>query len=106
MSLTVEPKRTVPRRDAGPAGAQSQTILGASGRMQRIFRLVTKVARTDSTVLLIGESGTGKELIARSLHLQSRRANGPFVAVNVGAILRTASWPFRTGLSPCRSPRP
>ncbi len=53
--------------------------------MQRIFRLVTKVARTDSTVLLIGESGTGKELVARSLHLQSRRENGPYVAVNVAA---------------------
>ena len=51
-------------------------IVGASARMQRIFRLVTKVARTDSTVLLIGESGTGKELIARSIHLQSRRATG------------------------------
>jgi DNA-binding NtrC family response regulator len=54
--------------------------------MRRIFRLVEKVAPTDSTVLLLGESGTGKELIARSLHLQSRRAHGPFVAVNVGAI--------------------
>jgi transcriptional regulator with PAS, ATPase and Fis domain len=54
--------------------------------MQRIFRLVTKVAPTDSTVLLIGESGTGKELIARSLHLQSRRAQGPFVAVNVARL--------------------
>jgi two-component system nitrogen regulation response regulator GlnG len=54
--------------------------------MQRIFRLVSKVAKTDSTVLLNGESGTGKELIARSLHLQSRRSQGPFVPVNVGAI--------------------
>jgi len=61
-------------------------IVGASPKMQRIFRLVTKVAPTDSTVLLIGESGTGKELIARSLHLQSRRAQGPFVAVNVAAL--------------------
>jgi transcriptional regulator with PAS, ATPase and Fis domain len=54
--------------------------------MQRIFRLVSKVARTDSTVLLMGESGTGKELVAHSIHLQSRRAHGPFVPVNVGAI--------------------
>jgi two-component system response regulator HydG len=54
--------------------------------MQRIFRLVTKVAPTDSSVLLLGESGTGKELIARSIHLQSRRVAGPFVAVNVGAL--------------------
>jgi DNA-binding NtrC family response regulator len=54
--------------------------------MQRIFRLVSKVARTDSTILLTGESGTGKELIARALHLQSRRAEGPFIPVNLGAI--------------------
>jgi two-component system response regulator AtoC len=54
--------------------------------MRRVFRLVAKVAPTDSTVLLLGESGTGKELVARSLHLQSRRAQGPFVAVNVGAL--------------------
>ena len=54
--------------------------------MRRIFRLVRKVAGTDSTVLLAGESGTGKELIARSLHVQSRRAAGPFVPVNVGAL--------------------
>ena len=57
--------------------------------MQRIFKLVRKVAPTDSTVLLIGESGTGKELIARSLHLHSRRSRGPFVPVNVGALPET-----------------
>ena len=61
-------------------------IVGASPRMQRIFRLVGKVAPTDSSVLLLGESGTGKELVARSIHLQSRRAAGPFVAVNMGAL--------------------
>jgi len=66
--------------------SRAQSIVGASPRMQRIFRLVQKVAPTDSTVLIVGESGTGKELVARSLHLQSRRANGPFVPVNVGAI--------------------
>src|SRR5262245_6292812 len=54
--------------------------------MRRVFRLVRKVAPTDSTVLLIGESGTGKELIARSLHVQSHRASGPFVPVNVAAL--------------------
>jgi DNA-binding NtrC family response regulator len=57
--------------------------------MQRIFRLVSKVALTDSTVLITGESGTGKELVARSIHLQSRRSAGPFVPVNVGAIPET-----------------
>jgi len=57
--------------------------------MQRILRLVSKVAPTDSTVLVLGESGTGKELVARSIHLQSRRAHGPFVPVNVAAIPET-----------------
>ena len=73
---------------ADPAGRDPflRNIVGASPKMQRIFRLVTKVAPTDSSVLLLGESGTGKELIARSIHLQSRRAAGPFVAVNVGAL--------------------
>ena len=61
-------------------------VVGASPRMQRIFRLVAKVAGTVITVLLLGESGTGKELIARSIHLQSRRAEAPFVAVNMAAI--------------------
>ena len=54
--------------------------------MQRIFRLVSKVAPTESTVLILGESGTGKELIARALHLQSKRANGAFVPVNCASL--------------------
>src|SRR5215467_11827174 len=61
-------------------------IVGASARMQRLLKLVARVAPTESTVLLLGESGTGKELVARSLHVLSKRAQGPFVAVNVGAI--------------------
>jgi DNA-binding NtrC family response regulator len=74
-------------RSSRPAGdAFLPNILGASPRMQRILRLVSRVAATESTVLLLGESGTGKELIARSIHVQSRRAQGPFVPVNLGAI--------------------
>src|SRR5215813_2427554 len=84
---TVRPERT---SQAGMSrDLLYKDIVGASPKMQRIFRLVSKVAPTDSTVLLTGESGTGKELIARSLHLQSRRAQGPFVAVNMGAIPET-----------------
>jgi transcriptional regulator with PAS, ATPase and Fis domain len=61
-------------------------ILGATAKMQRIFRLIGKVAPTESTVLILGESGTGKELIARAIHLQSRRAQGAFVPVNCAAL--------------------
>jgi len=61
-------------------------IIGATPRMQRIFRFVSKVAPTESAVLITGESGTGKELVARSIHIQSSRANHPFLAVNTGAL--------------------
>jgi transcriptional regulator with PAS, ATPase and Fis domain len=69
-----------------PRAELYRDIIGAGPRMQRILKLVSKIATTDSTVLLLGESGTGKELVARSIHVQSRRAAGPFVPVNVGAL--------------------
>jgi len=61
-------------------------IIGACDAMRDIFRKVDKVASTNIDVLVTGESGTGKELIARELHRRSPRKNGPFVAVNCGAI--------------------
>jgi sigma-54 dependent transcriptional regulator, acetoin dehydrogenase operon transcriptional activator AcoR len=61
-------------------------IISKSPRMQRIFALLPELARSDSTVLILGESGTGKELVARALHHLSRRAPGPFVALNCGAL--------------------
>ncbi len=61
----------------------------ASPSMLEVERLVAKVAPTDSTVLITGESGTGKTMIARSIHAQSARSTGPFVAVNCGAIPET-----------------
>jgi len=64
-------------------------IIGDSDRMQDVFAVVTKVARTPVTVLLRGESGTGKELIARAIHYSSPRAKGPFVAVNCAALPET-----------------
>jgi len=73
-----------PRR--APAEVALSPIVGASARMQRLLKLVSRVAPTDSTVLILGESGTGKELVARSLHVLSKRAAGPFVPVNVGAL--------------------
>lgn len=61
-------------------------IIGESHRFQSVLKSVIKAADTDATVLLLGESGTGKELIARTLHFQSKRAKGPFIAVNCAAL--------------------
>ncbi len=61
-------------------------IIGRSRRMQEIFKLIERVARTSSTVLLEGESGTGKELIARAIHYASPRASKRFLSVNCGAM--------------------
>jgi two-component system response regulator AtoC len=90
MAISTGVPRTTRRSGKGlPPDTLYRDIVGASPKMQRILRLVSRVAATDSTVLLIGESGTGKELVARSLHVQSRRSQGPFVPVNVGAIPET-----------------
>ncbi len=64
-------------------------MVGESPRMREIWRLLTRVAATDSTVLLRGESGTGKEVAARALHRKSRRANRPFVAINCATLSPT-----------------
>ena len=63
-------------------------MIGRSDVMREIFRTVERVARSEATVLVTGESGTGKELVARAIHDLSPRAEGPFVAVNCGAIPR------------------
>ena len=63
-------------------------IVGQSTPMQDIMGTVSKVAVTDSSVLIYGESGTGKELVARAIHYQSNRQDGPFVKVNCGALSR------------------
>jgi len=61
-------------------------IIGESKPIREVYEVVEKAASTDSTVMIFGESGTGKELIARALHVNSLRANKPFVAVNCAAI--------------------
>lgn len=61
-------------------------LLGDSRKMEEIRRLVAKLARNQAPVFITGESGTGKELAARLIHAQGPRAEGPFVAVNCGAI--------------------
>src|SRR4051812_28441318 len=63
-------------------------IIGKSPKMQEIFSIVQRIARTNSTVLISGESGTGKELIARAIHYNSGR-RGKFVGINCGALPET-----------------
>jgi DNA-binding NtrC family response regulator len=59
---------------------------GISPAMQEVFRLIERVGPTEASVLLTGESGSGKELAAKSIHDASSRRNGPFIAINCGAI--------------------
>lgn len=61
-------------------------LMGATPAMKRVVELITKVAPTDSTVLLTGESGTGKELLANTLHRLSPRRDMPFIAINCAAL--------------------
>jgi DNA-binding NtrC family response regulator len=63
-----------------------QNVLSKSPRMMDVFDLITQVADSPSTVLIIGETGTGKEQVARAIHQSSERKEGPFVAVNCGAL--------------------
>jgi DNA-binding NtrC family response regulator len=65
---------------------QFSGIIGSNSQMQRIFELVSRISRTDITVLIEGESGTGKELVAQAIHQLSARADKPFVVVNCAAI--------------------
>ncbi|MBI1983039.1 MAG: sigma-54-dependent Fis family transcriptional regulator, partial [Acidobacteria bacterium] len=61
-------------------------IVGKSERMQRVLDLLTQVAPSRATVLIVGESGTGKELVAKTIHATSPRADRPFVPVNTGSM--------------------
>lgn len=64
-------------------------IIACSNSMKSVFRVAYKASKSSSTVLIRGESGTGKELVAKSIHDNSSRVNGPFVTVNCGAIPTT-----------------
>lgn len=61
-------------------------IIGASDKMQKLYAQIRNVAKISVPVLILGESGTGKELVAQTIHKLSSRKNGPFVAVNCGAL--------------------
>ena len=79
-------------RSLGCAGATRRSdvpMVGRSDVWQRVLTQALRVASTDTTVLLRGESGTGKEIVAHFVHTESPRRNGPFVAINCGALPET-----------------
>ena len=66
--------------------ASQGQMIGSSGSMKAIFKVMRRIAPTDLTTLILGETGTGKEMVARELHNLSDRSEGPFVSINCGAI--------------------
>ena len=65
-----------------------EEIVGISAALKEVLPRVSKVAPTDSSVLITGETGTGKELVARAIHRRSRRSSHQFVSVNCAAVPR------------------
>ncbi len=65
------------------------SMVGESSAMQHIYQFISRVAKSDSSVLITGESGTGKELVARAIHENSNRSNQAFVAINCAALTET-----------------
>lgn len=70
-------------------GESFEGMLGTSRQIQEVFAVMRKVASTGASVLIVGESGVGKELVARGIHKQSARKEGPFIPINCGAIPET-----------------
>ncbi|MDB4945667.1 MAG: Response regulator of zinc sigma-54-dependent two-component system [Labilithrix sp.] len=73
------------RAEVGRSRPTSE-LMGDSSAMQKVHETIARVADTDATILVTGESGTGKELVARALHKRSKRAAGPFIAINCAAM--------------------
>jgi DNA-binding NtrC family response regulator len=82
-NLALRVENTALREDSD---ARYGEMVGEAPVMREVFRLVDRVARSDSTIMIYGESGTGKELVARAIHAASPRRDGPFVRVNCGAL--------------------
>jgi two-component system NtrC family response regulator len=73
-------------RETSASEAMFEDMLGQSTQMQQVFGSIRKLAATSAPVLILGESGTGKEMAALAIHRRSSRKDGPFVAINCGAI--------------------
>ncbi len=94
--LNFQIKRALEKRGqkavpAGPSGPnqdlyQPYNFIGESPEIKKVFKIVSRVAATDSSVIVTGETGTGKELVAGAIHYNSPRADGPFVRVNCAAL--------------------
>ena len=68
---------------------QVGNLVGTSSRMRQVFEMITRVAPSNATILIRGESGTGKELVANAIHYNSKRAEKPFIKVNLAALPET-----------------
>jgi len=92
VTLTLGSTQIALRFDAGATEvplSENETFgeaVGISPAIRNVFFVLERAARTDVSVLLEGESGVGKDVLARSVHAQSRRKNGPFIAIDCGAI--------------------
>ena len=86
--ITLTSEANVALREEIDKASMFEEIVGTSPALQTVLSRVTKVAATDSTVLITGETGTGKELVARAIHRRSLRSSYAFVSVNCAAIPR------------------
>lgn len=79
-------KKVINLRSQVDETSSFSSIIGKSRKMLHVFDMIRNVARTDANVLIEGQSGTGKELVARAIHHNSPRGEGPFIAINCSAI--------------------
>lgn len=93
VQKTLSQKRLVTQKKLGDHSFQDRyqikNLIGKTQEMKEIFKLIDKVAKTESSVLIIGESGSGKEMVARAIHYHSKRKQGPFVSINCAALPET-----------------
>ena len=89
QSRTLREKLRSGRALSGSSGHGMGALIGASPAMEKMYRILSKVAHTGHPVLILGESGTGKELIARSIHANGPNSSKPFIPVDCGSIVPT-----------------